>query len=141
MVKEISHPRPYYSEITPNKKTRFERLEAGCKAGGIVLDITRQGLIINGYYAGFGKDIRYANTLRPVAISWEELKKAKERIDMPAKKVRKRAGIKPDRIEETVDDDYLKTLPIVKINNARYYIDGERRERRSVANPEKVYKF
>lgn len=141
MPREIADPRPYYHETEPSKKTRFERLEAGGRSGGIVLDITRQGLVVNGYYAGFNKDVRYANTLKPVTISWEDLQKVKERVDLPAKKVRKRAGVKPDKIEETVDEEYLKTLPIVKINKSRYYIDGERRERRAVAAPEKVYKF
>jgi len=142
MAREISNPRPFYNEIEPSKKTRFERLEAGGGSGGIVLDITRQGLVVNGYYAGFSSsDVRYANTLNPVTISWEDLQKAKERVDMPAKKVRKRAGIRPDKIEEHVDKDYLKTLPIVTINKTKYYIDGERRERRAVHTPEKVFKF
>ena len=142
MSREISAPRPLYEKTTPGGNVRYERLEAGSKSGGIVLDVTRQGLVINGYYTGFnGNGVRYANTLRPVTISWEDLQKAKERVDLPAKKVRKRAGIKPDKIEENVDEDYLKTLAIVTINKTKYYIDGERRERRAVSNPEKVYKF
>lgn len=139
--KRIDNPRPFYEEITPKASARYERIEAGGATGGIILDITRKGLIVNGYYQGFRSDTKFANTLRPIMITWEDLEKAKKRIDQPAKRIRKRAGITPDRVEETVDQEYLDSLPKVNINGSPYYIDGERRERRPVNNPEKVYKF
>ena len=142
MNRKIDNPRPLYEKIEPKKSARYERLEAGGGTGGIVLDITRRGLVINGYYKSFHDDeTKYANTLKPVAITWEDLEKAKKRVEKPAKKVRKKAGIKPDKIEEKIDQEYLESLPIVTLNGKQYYIDGERRERRPVKSPEKVFKY
>ena len=138
--KKIGNPRPFYEEITPKASARYERLEAGGQTGGIVLDITRKGIVVNGYYTSFNGDIKYANTLKPVMITWEDLEKAKKRVMSPKKRGAKQQ-IDPDRVEEEIDEAYLKTLPIVTINNAQYYIDGERRERRAVRNPKAVYKF
>jgi hypothetical protein len=138
--RRIDHPRPFYEEITPKASARYERLEAGGSTGGIVLDITRKGLVINGYYLSPNGKVRYANTLKPVRITWEELEKAKVNVNMP-KKRRAAKKITPDRVEDVIDETYLKSLPIVTINNDKYYIDAGRKERRSVKNPTRVYKF
>lgn len=138
--RRIDNPRPFYEEITPKASARYERLEAGGSTGGIVLDVTRKGLVINGYYLSANGKVKHANTLKPVKITWEDLEKARAKVNKP-KKRRKTRKIEPDRVDDVIDETYLKSLPIVTINNDRYYIDAGRKERRSVKNPAKVYKF
>jgi len=139
--RRIDNPRPLYEEITPKASARYERLEAGGSTGGIVLDITRKGLVINGYYLSANGRARYANTLNPVKITWEDLEKARAEVNKPKKRRTAKKKIKPDRVEDVIDEAYLKSLPIVTINNDKYYIDAGRKERRSVKNPAKVYKY
>ena len=134
---QIDGPRPFYEPVPEKKKTL--RLEAGSETGGIVVDVTRNGLVINGYYKAFQKNTKYANTLRPVKIAWRELEKAKESI--LSRKEKKKKVIEPDRVENRVSPEYLESLPVVTINNSKYYIDGDRRERRPVKNPKRVFKY
>ena len=102
----------------------------------MVIDITKEGLELNAYYTGFSEDVRFSVIRQPVVIPWEEVEKIKGRLQ---KTTRKKA-IK-DRIEDEVDPEYLKTLPVVTINGRRYYIDPVRRERRAVERPEEVWRF
>lgn len=132
----IANPKPLFANTSePAKNT--ERLIMGSGSSGIVFDITRKGLEVNGYYEGFNKRTKYANLTKPVFIPWEELNKTKERV-LSSGKVDKFA---PVFIDKVPDKKYLATLPTVHINNKEYYIDSIRRERRLVANPQNVYKF
>ena len=133
----IANPRPMFNEdLFENKKKNVERLIMGGKSSGIVFDINREGIEVNGYYEGFHPETRHANMMEPIMISWEEFDKIRSNVEN-----KKRNVNVPDSIDEVIDKEYLSTLPVVHINGKEYYIDGSRRERRTVGNPEKVYKF
>jgi len=132
--KHISCPRAMFNtEILENKKN-IERTIMGGRSSGIVFDMTSEGIEINGYYEGFNDDTKYANMISPIFIPWEEFDKMRYRSEHKNKKV-------PDFVDEVPDKEYLSTLPIVHINDRKYYIDSTRRERRIVSNPRNVYKF
>ena len=133
----ISNPRPLFDEVTLENRNDNERLFMGSGSSGIIFDVTCKGIEVNGYYEGFNKGDRYINLQKPLFIAWKEFDKIKQRAEAhnnPNK-------IFPDLIEEDLDEEYLATLPIVHINDKEYYIDGARRERRSVDRPQDVYKF
>lgn len=134
----IGPVRPLFNlEEEPPKNKRVERLVAGTNSNGMMIDVSRQGLEINGYYVAFNDgDTRYSILREPVVIPWDELTKMKDRIFKAKKHV-----AEMDRIEEKVDKKYLKTLPVIIINGGKYYIDPEKRERRSVDRPQEVWKF
>lgn len=121
-------------EEQPRKKV--ERLIAGSKSSGMVIDITKEGLELNAYYTGFNEDVKFSVIRQPVLIPWDEIDKIKGRLQ---KTTRKKAV--KDRVESDVDPEYLKTLPVVTINGRRYYIDPAKRERRAVERPEEVWRF
>jgi hypothetical protein len=128
----MSNPRPFYKsdDIAKNVK----RFSMGGTTAGVVMDISKEGIEINGYYRSqYNEDIIYGNIREPVFISWDEFDKAKAMVFNPG-------GAVPDMIDEP-DEKYLESLPIVTLNGKRYYIDGDRRERRSVKNPSQVFKF
>lgn len=136
--KFISTPRPLYEESEKKSNKKKEVLHAGSKTSGVVITVTKEGIEIDGYYAGFSeKSPVYGNLRVPVYIAWDELEKVKTRLS----KKRRWKKNEPDHFDDTPDQDYLDTLPIVHINGSKYYIDGERRERRSVVTPRQVYKF
>jgi len=133
----IGPVRPMFNIDEVNGKKKIERLLAGGQSAGIVIDITPEGLELNGYYTGFSDNVtKYSNMLTPVQLSWEELEKIKERLTAKPKK-----KVTLARIEREVDTEYLKNLPQVTMGGQKYYIDAEKRERRMVANPERVIKF
>jgi len=112
----------------------------GGTSAGVVMDVTKKGLSINGYYCGnTSREVKYANVRDPVFVSWEDLEKARAAVLRPKRK-RTAKAITPDRIDEP-DKKYLEGLPQVTINGAKYYIDADRRERRAVKNPKQVFKF
>jgi hypothetical protein len=120
----------------PISNKKCERIIAGTPSSGMYIDITKEGIELNSYYTGFTSETKYSVFTNPVVISWEDLDKMKSRL-----KNRKSKVITPDRIEDDIDTDYLKSLPIVTINNNKFYIDPERRERRLVGNPRNVWRF
>ena len=133
----ISNPRSLFDETTLENKDGNERLFMGSGSSGIIFDVTCEGVEVNGYYEGFNKEDKYVNLRKPIFIAWKELDKIRQRAEAhnnPNK-------VFPDFIEEKPDKKYLATLPIVHINDKEYYIDGARRERRSVCRPQDVYKF
>lgn len=132
----IGPVRPLFKDTEPDPKKRMERLQIGSKYSGIIVDITRNGMEITGYYTG-STDTKYTNLREPVYIPWEELAKMKERIEKPTPK----NAILPDYIDDDIDQDYIESLPIVTINSQQYYIDPVRKERRSVKNPKDVFKY
>lgn len=136
--KFITSPRPLYEEPGKKSNKKKEVLHAGTKSSGIVVTVTKDGLEIDGYYAGFSaKSPVYGNLRKPVYIAWDELEKVRTRLSK-RKSAKKN---KPDHFDIEPDEEYLSTLPVVHINGSKYYIDGERRERRAVINPRQVYKF
>jgi len=133
----IGPVRSLFNTDEPDKKTKVDRLLAGGQTAGIVIDITPDGLELNGYYTGFSDNTtKYANMLTPVQLSWEELEKIKIRLTAKPKK-----KVMLDRIEREVDEEYLSNLPQVTIGGQKYYIDAAKRERRAVRNPGRVDKF
>jgi hypothetical protein len=134
----IGPARPMFTlEDTPQNSKKCERLIAGSPTSGMFIDITEDGMILNAYYTGFQGDFKYSVLRDGVTIPWEEIDKIKERILKPPKK--KLATL--DHVEEEVDLEYLKTLPIVHINKLRYYVDPIKRERRAVNRPNDVWRF
>ena len=134
----IGPARPMFTlEDTPQSTKKCERLIAGSPASGMFVDVTEDGMVLNAYYTGFQGDFKYSVLRDGVTIPWEELDKIRERILKPPKK--KLAVL--DHVEEEVDLEYLKTLPIVHINKLRYYVDPVKRERRAVNRPSDVWRF
>ena len=133
----ISNPRPLFDSAVLENKNNKERLFMGSGSNGIILDVTRKGIEINGYYEGSSKKSKYANLRKSVFIPWKEFDKMKQRAELHGKKDRS----SPDFIDESPDKKYLETLPIVHINGKKYYIDGTHKERRLVDRPQNVYKF
>ena len=133
----ISNPRPLFDNtvLENGKNKKVERLSMGSGSNGIIFDITSKGVEVNGYYEGFGKDTKYLNLRKSVFIPWKEIEKMRQRVISPRK------SSVPDFIDESINEDYLETLPIVHINGKEYYIDSDRHERRSVDNPKNVYVF
>ncbi len=139
---EIASPRPLFEEkIKPISGKKFERMEIGTKWAGIIVDVTRKGIEMNGYYRLNVGDKLCSTSRDPVFIPWEELEKIKERVNKPVS--RKKPKAKEEETYEDFDLDvkYLESLPKVEINGNYYYIDSARRERRSVANPNQVVKY
>jgi hypothetical protein len=129
--RHISNPRPVYAENSPKKGSK--QFKMGTSNTGIVLEVNKKGIKINGYYAG--KDVIFSIFHKPVFIRWDEFDKIKNILSKPKK-----------RHKEILDDDipdqeYFDTLPIVELNDRQFYIDSKRCERREVENTNKVIKF
>lgn len=138
----IPNPRSLLREADETPKKNVERLFMGGGSSGIIFDAMKEGIEVNGYYEGTGEfegdRVKYANLHSPVFIPWNEMEKVKQRALLPPKK---KGKVQPSFIDESPDETYLATLPIVHIYNRQYYIDGTRRERRAVRNPQEVFKF
>lgn len=138
--RKIGPIRPLFDiNAVPPKNKRCERLLAGSATQGMVIDVTRSGIELNAYYTLLDRDVKYAILRKPVILPWEEIKKIKDKVSKPKSRKKKLAEL--DRTEEETDPEYLETLAIVTINGKRYYIDSEKRERRSVDRPNEVWKF
>ncbi len=137
---QISSPRPLFKEKEVLKGVK--RLLMGGKTAGVVVDVSIDGIELNGYYQSFSSDKKFACVREPVQITWDEFDKIRKSVseEKPKRRKRKKKEVVPDKID-TPTEEYLDTLPIVTINNAKYYIDADRRERRSATNPEKVFNF
>ena len=120
--------------VDPNKE---DRLIIGTNSHGIFMDLKKLGVEINGYYTSFNDpDTRYANLSEGLFITWEELEKL-----LANRGKTRNSKASPTRVDTEVDEEYLKKLPIVHINNEPYYIDKERKERRAVNRPKEVWQF
>jgi len=136
MSNEIGPVRPMFNlEDRPPGKN-VERLITGTKWHGMMIDVTSEGLEINGYYTGMRENKHYSILREPVIIPWAELEKLRARS-----KHEKQKTANLDRVESEVDEEYLTTLPKVTINGKQYYIDPQKRERRSVERPAEVWRF
>ncbi len=145
MGDQITSPRPLFNINEVRKGVK--RYSMGSKVAGVVLDVSEEGFSINAYYESLHSGPKYACLSSPVLISWNELDKIRKSIlDKPKRKKVKKGKkkgtkvIEPDRVEEP-DEEYLESLPIVTINGAKYYIDAEKKERRSVKNPKEVFNY
>lgn len=135
--KKIKTPRPFYDYDQIKKGKKKEILSMGTKDSGIVIGVTKEGVEVTGYYKGFSLSApTYAVLRKAIKIDWNELEKVRDKVSK-----RKKTSLEPDRIEREPDEKYLKELPKVHINDELYYIDSDRRERRSVKNPSRVFKF
>jgi hypothetical protein len=135
MSSKLGPVRPPFN--LPDRPQHCQRHIAGTKNHGIIVDSTEEGILLNAFYSGFSDpDKKYAVLREPVIIPWEEIDKIKKRALNPRNL---KAVI--DRTEDDVDEEYLKTLPIVTINHNRYYIDPDLRERRAVNKPKEVWRF
>jgi hypothetical protein len=133
---KIGPVRPMF-KLEEEPPTKTERLITGTNNAGVVIDINENGMEIGAYYSGFqDPDKKYAILREPIVIPWEELEKLRAR----SKHVKSKTA-DFDRVESEVDEEYLKTLPVVTMNKRRYYIDPKRRERRAVEKPSEVWKF
>lgn len=131
----ISSPRPIFHDIEEKDST----ITIGSATAGIVVRITKKGLEINGYYAGLTDQVKFANMREFTLISWEDLNKM--RVEASEKRKTKQTPKKRPAMIDKPKEEYLKKLPIVTLNGEKYYMDMERKERRPVNNPEKVYSF
>ena len=118
---------------------KVENLVSGSKHNGLIIGITASKLLLNGYYTDGMK--RYKCLSKGVEISWDEVKRLQEELKNKGKTKPKSKTIKEEFIDESYTEEYLKTLPIVTINNRKFYIDTKKRERRLVNRPEAVSKF
>lgn len=122
-----------------NDKGKKERIPLGTPTAGIILDITAEGIEINGYYKLSAKSDEVYGTLRkPLTILWEDLSKFRAGL------IKKRPEKKENELlgkEIEFDIEYLKTLPRVHLNGIPYYIDVEKKEMRAVSSPLRAFKL
>ena len=138
MADSIRMPRPIFDEDDRVKKERCETLLMGTGVAGIVLRVFKDRMVIDGYYESeIVEGKTHSNLRKPIVMTWEQLEKAKQRATLPKKVVK---ALEPD-YEDEPSKEYLASLPIVTINNNKYYIDGERKERRPVSNPGRVFVY
>jgi hypothetical protein len=145
----IPSPKPLFSKDLLEKELKrgVRRILLGSKVNGICIDVSPDGLTINGYYEGTReRGMLYANIRNPVEIEWTELDRLHKIVieDIKPKKRKKKPkkeGNLPHLIDEEPDEDYLDTLPIVTMNEKKYFIDIIRKERRAVDDTSKVYPY
>lgn len=138
----IGNPRPLFQDDPSKIEEGTHRLKLGGSTAGIVIDVTELGMTINGYYRGFNdKEVFYANVGDSVEIHWDELKKVIDATKKkPQRKTKKEKALEPDEIDKP-SKEYLKSLPVVTINKAKYYLDAEHRQRRPYERPHIVYNY
>lgn len=124
IMAKISNPRPIYTENGPRKGSK--RFKIGTRDAGIVLDVSKKGIKISGYYSGVNTVFSIFH--EPLFIPWNEFDK-----------IRNTSKKKP--VDDILNQEYLDTLPIIELSGRKFYIDPERQERREVSNPHKTVKF
>lgn len=134
---KIINPRPIFHKDEVPKNKKVERLLMGSQTSGIVFDVARKGITVNGYYPGGNNGTLYGILSKPIEIPWDELDKMKKEVFRTGKK---KVKIEFD-IDNNPDKKYLDTLPKVTILGRKYFIDADRKERRPVDHPERVYSF
>ena len=125
-------------------KKGVKRIMVGSGVNGIFIDISAKGIAINGYQEGSTKDVLYANVRTPIEITWTDLEKMKVAATTKPKRRKskmKKEGSAPYYVEEKLDKEYIDGLPVVTMNNKKYLLDPDRRERRPCDDPAKVYKY
>ncbi len=112
----------------------IENLISGSSKCGLIIGITKTNIILNSYYTLGEK--RYKCLSKGVEISWDEIKQIQNKLNNKKSKT-----IKKEFIDNDYSKEYLKTLPVVTINDRKFYIDTKKRERRLVERPNAVSKF
>ena len=146
----IMSPRPFFDmDEEPGKGV--VRIKLGSRSNGILVDITKDGITFNGYYKGrVDQEKRYACLLKPAEIEWGDIERMRQNaIEASKPKKRKKKAKKKYAKQKCAahyddpnpDEKYLETLPKVTLNEEKFYIDAEKRERRPVSDPTKVYKY
>ena len=118
---------------------KIETLVSGSKTTGLIIGITKSELLLNGYYTDGTK--RYKCLSKGVKISWEEVERLQKELKNKSKRKSQSKTITDEFIDEEYTQEYLDTLPVVTINERKFYIDTTKRERRLVERPEAVSKF
>ena len=137
----IASPRPIFEDNPNSLKKGVQRLKIGGTSAGIVLDVSKKGITVNGYYQSMrNKEIFYACVREPVEIAWEELEKIKKMASQKSSRKKASKKLEPDKIDKP-DKKYLDGLPVVTINKKKYYLDAELRQRRPVDTPERVFGY
>jgi len=125
---------PLNTEEDFKSDKNMENLISGSSKYGLIIGVTKTNLILNSYYTQNEK--RYKCLSKGVKISWNEIKQVQNKLNGKKSKT---------IIEEFIDDDYsqeyLESLPIVTINERKFYIDTVKRERRLIDRPNAVSKF
>ena len=137
MSDEIVLRIPLYEEEDFKSDKKMENLISGSESNGLMIGITKSNIVINGYYTVGSK--KYKCLTKGVKMSWEEIRKLQNKLTNKGK--RKSKVIKEEFIDGEYTQEYLNTLPIVTINNVKFYIDTQKRERRAVSNPDMVSRF
>jgi len=125
---------PLNEEEDFKSNENIENLISGSSKYGLIIGITKTNMILNSYYTFNGK--RYKCLSKGVKISWDEIKQVQDKLNNKKSKI-----IKKEFIDNNYSKEYLKTLPIVTINDRKFYIDTKKRERRLVERPNAVSKF
>lgn len=145
---QILSPKPLFKRELLEKELKrgVRRIMLGSRSNGLYIDISPTGITFNGYYEIDERLVLYANMRNPVEIEWSELERFREiAIENSKPKKRKEEPKKkeslPHLIDENPDEDYLNSLPIVTMNEKKYIIDVQRRERRAVDDTSRVYTY
>jgi len=117
---------------------QIENLISGSKTNGLMIGITKSNLVLNGYYTAGQR--RYKCLSKGVEVSWEEIKRLQSKLNRKRPNTKSKT-IKEEFIDDSYTQEYLDTLPIVTINDKKFYIDTQKRERRLVKRPGAVSKF
>ena len=137
----IASPRSIFKDKPDDVKKGVQRLKLGSTSAGIVLDISKKGITINGYYqSSTNEGTFYACVREPVEIAWEEFEKLRQIASERKKRKASKKIFEPDKIDKP-DKKYLDKLPVVTINKKLYYLDAELRQRRPVDKPENVFNY
>lgn len=137
----IASPRPLFEDKSGSLKKGVQRIKLGSTSAGIILDVSRKGITVNGYYQSItSEDTFYACVREPVEIAWEEFEKIRKIASQRKKRKTSKKTFKPDKIDKPTKE-YLDELPVVTINKKLYYLDIELRQRRPVDKPENVFDY
>ncbi len=140
----IGGPRPIFKDKEDSLKPDVRRMKMGGKTSGVILDADKKGIKVNGYYNALSdRDVIYACTREPIELDWEELEKLRKIVhstNKPKKRKLKDYGVAPYKIDKP-SEEYLDSLPIVTLNNQKYYMDVENRIRRPTDKPDRAYSY
>lgn len=135
----ISGPRSIFKDDEASLKKGVHRLKLGGTTSGVVLDVSKKGITLNGYYQSFDSETFFACVREPVEILWEELDKIRIEVNKRKKRTKKKT-LEPSKVDKPTKK-YLDKLPVVTINQKKYYLDAELRQRRPISDPESVYNY
>ncbi len=135
----IIGPRSLFKEDEKSLKKGVHRLKLGGTSAGVILDVSKRGITLNGYFQGSDSDTIFACVREPVEIPWEELDKLRTMVNQKKKRTKKKT-LEPNDVDKPTKK-YLDKLPVVTINQTKYYLDAELRQRRPVSNPDNVYNY